>query len=259
MTDRYRLLNLEWNVISTDHDSRSFQDGNGDHDHEVDVRELEGFLALIAHEMNTPLSVAEVAADAALEGYDDLERRDFRNLLEMIKRNVSLASLLMQRISLARDIDRGTVELTLQPVDLVPLIRQAVGDLQLVVLQDHPVETDLPGTLLVAADATALREIVFNLLSNAAKYSAPEAPIEIALKVDGRIAVVAVRNHGRGVTPGDTNVIFEKYFQADSGSEGVGLGLFISRGLARAHGGDLTVKPASDDGSEFRLELPTPT
>ena len=58
------------------------------------------------------------------------------------------------------------------------------------------------------------------------------------------------------MTAGDRQHIFEKFFQADIRSSGVGLGLFVSRGLARAHGGDVTVRPAQDIGSEFVLELP---
>jgi signal transduction histidine kinase len=65
-----------------------------------------------------------------------------------------------------------------------------------------------------------------------------------------------LRDHGGGVDPSDTSRIFGKYYQADAGASGVGLGLFISRGLARAHGGDLTVRPAANDGSEFVIDLP---
>lgn len=191
---------------------------------------------------------------------DELDRDEVREYLEATERNVELAVLLMKRMSLARDIESEseTVDLSYEQVDLEELIRQSVNDLQRLVLKEHPVELDLPDTFWVEADPTAIREIVFNLLANASKYSSPRAPIEIALDEGDEGAVMVVRNHGRGVTRGDTDVIFEKYFQAESGSSGVGLGLFISRGLARAHGGDITVRPAAESGSEFRLELPDP-
>ncbi len=86
---------------------------------------------------------------------------------------------------------------------------------------------------------------------------ASAAPALVAV-VGDRSARVVVRNHGSGVTPGDTEHIFEKFRQLDATSPGAGLGLFISRGLARAHGGDLTVQPATDAGSEFELRLPLP-
>ena len=92
--------------------------------------------------------------------------------------------------------------------------------------------------------------------ATAAKYSAPKAPISVAMDRYNGSARMVVRNHGGGVTPGDGEHIFEKFFQADPGSSGVGLGLFVSRGLARAHGGEISVRPAQEIGSEFVLELP---
>lgn len=85
------------------------------------------------------------------------------------------------------------------------------------------------------ADPTALREIVLNLLSNAAKYSAREAPINIEL---------------------DHLHIFEKSFRPTRAAPGWDAGCSSRGGLARAHGGDTTVRPARHEGSEFVLELP---
>jgi signal transduction histidine kinase len=131
-----------------------------------------------------------------------------------------------------------------------------VSDLGCAVLREHPVELGTADDVSVDADPTAVREIVFNLLSNAAKYSASDAPINITVSRSGHDATMVVRNHGHGVTPGDGEHIFEKFFQADTCSSGVGLGLYVSRGLARAHGGDISVRPARDAGSEFVLRLP---
>jgi signal transduction histidine kinase len=78
----------------------------------------------------------------------------------------------------------------------------------------------------------------------------------VSIDADPASARMAVRNHGGGVTPGDTDQIFDKFFQSDDDSSGVGLGLFVSRGLARAHGGDITLNAAASEGSEFVLRLP---
>jgi two-component system, OmpR family, sensor histidine kinase MtrB len=215
---------------------------------------LEEFLALIAHEVNTPLAIVRSAAESLLGNDHDPEHQ--RELLEMIVRNADLSMLLMRRVGLARDIEAGTVELHLESVDLTQLVELSVQDLRQAVLEGHPLDMAAPESLAVLADATAAREIVFNLLSNAAKYSSEDAPIELRLALEGDMARLVVRNHGTGVTPGETDEIFEKFFQADAGSPGVGLGLFVSRGLARAHGGDISVRPAEESGSEFVLELP---
>lgn len=193
---------------------------------------------------------------AAIDAGGPAEPGTRDEVLAMVQRNVDLAILLMDRMSLAREIENETVALACEDLDLVEIVRQSVGDLRSVFLREHPVDIDAVDVLTVHADPTAVREIVFNLLSNAAKYSAKEAPISVAVdRVNGRARMV-VRNHGGGVTPGDGEHIFEKFFQADTGAAGVGLGLFVSRGLARAHGGNISVRPAQDAGSEFVFELP---
>lgn len=219
---------------------------------------LEEFAEVIAHELKTPLAIVLGAAETVLSRHEADTSEELRALLQMIQRNAELATLLLGRLSLARDIEADTVELSLETVDAGELVSESVSDLRQVILRDHPVEVTIGDTPLVRADPTAAREIVFNLLSNAAKYSADAAAIEVTVARVGGMVDVVVRNHGSGVTPGDTDAIFEKYWQHDGAGPGAGLGLYISRGLARAHGGEITVQPATERGSEFRLSLPAP-
>ena len=219
---------------------------------------FEEFASTVAHELATPLAVIQTATETALHLGDEAGTEEQRHLLEVIRRNSTLAVLLLRRLGLARDVEAGTVALTLERLDLAQLVAESTDDLRTVVLDDHDVEVLVNEAPTVEADETAIREIVFNLLSNAAKYSESQAPIEVAVGTSDHVACVAVRNHGSGVTPGDTEHIFEKFRQLDETSPGAGLGLFISRGLARAHGGDLVVRPAADEGSEFELRLPLP-
>lgn len=217
---------------------------------------LEDFASVIGHEIRIPLAVVKGAAETALWHADALDKEGLEVLLETIVRNSGLALLLVDRIGLARDIEDGSVTLELEQVDIATLVAESVSDLKQVVLSEHPVEVTGEGSLPVDGDPTALREIVFNVLSNAAKYSGPGAPIEVTVHAGGGNAEVVVRNHGTGVTPGDSQTIFDKFVQGDPGAPGAGLGLYISRGLARAHGGDLRVQPADTTGSEFVLTVP---
>jgi signal transduction histidine kinase len=217
---------------------------------------LEEFGAVIAHELATPLAIIDTAANLALDHDTTTSDVEHRRILEMIQRNTKLAQLLLRRLALARDVEAETVELELSSVDLAQLVEESVGDLRQVVMADHPVTVTLAAKPIVTADPTAAREIVFNLLSNASKYSDEDAAIDVTVFVRDATAVVVVRNHGSGVTPGDTGAIFEKFHRGETDAPGAGLGLFISRGLARAHGGDLTVQAAERVGSEFHLTLP---
>ena len=220
---------------------------------------LEDFASTIAHELRTPLAIVEMNAATVLSRADDLSPDQQAEMLRSIHRNSKLATLLLGRLSLARDVEAGNVVLHPEQLDLAAVTGETLSDLNDVLLREHPTELRADGPVLIEADPTAVREIVFNLLSNAAKYSEPGARIEVAVEHAAEHAQVVVRNHGSGVTPGDTDRIFGKYERADPRGHGVGLGLFISRGLAEAHGGELTVRPATREGSEFILTLPMPS
>ena len=220
--------------------------------------QLEDFLAIVGHEVKTPLAIVHTAVVmlANLESSPKPQPGKRGELLAMIQRNVDLAMLLMDRMGLAHQVEDGTVTLSTQTLDLVTLVRESVSDLRYTTLNGHPVELVTVDLLFVDVDPTAAREMVFNLLANAAKYSAADAPISITLDRDRDTARLAIRDRGRGVTPGDSEHVFTKFFQVDASSKGVGLGLFISRGLARAHGGDISIRPVTGAGTEFVLELP---
>jgi signal transduction histidine kinase len=116
----------------------------------------------------------------------------------------------------------------------------------------------------VAADRGRLREILLNLLSNAVKFTPSGGAVEVRLTVEpglapgvGANAVIAVRDSGPGIALEDQERIFEKFVRiAGPGTPGTGLGLPISRELARLHGGDLTVDSTPGIGSAFTLRIP---
>jgi hypothetical protein len=107
---------------------------------------------------------------------------------------------------------------TLEPVDLARLVHQTMDDRRFAILHEHKVSVTGVDELELSADPTAGREIVFNNLSNAAKYSEPAAPIEVTVERLPESARIVVRNHGHGVTPGDSERIFEKFFQSSTGA-----------------------------------------
>jgi signal transduction histidine kinase len=215
---------------------------------------IEQFLDVIAHEVRTPLAIARMAAETVhTKELDEVERD---RLLSMVLRNTDLALLLLDRMSLARDVEAGTVHLRLIPTDVAVLVRETVEDVSSLVLAEHPVLVEGPAHATAPVDATALREILLNLLLNAAKYSPPRSDIEVSVGTDDDEVTVVVGDHGEGVLDGDLERIFGQYVQLEAANSGVGLGLYISRGLARAHGGDLVARQRTCEGSEFVLRLP---
>lgn len=217
---------------------------------------LEEFVATVAHELRTPLAIVQMAADTVLEHRDELGADQMAEMLRIIQRNSRLATMVLGRIELTRGVGAGEVQLGRELVDLVEIARQTTSDLADAVLRWHPTEVHASGPVMVRADLTAVREILFNLLSNATRYSPQGSYIDVSVLQRQDAAQITVRDRGRGILTPDAERVFEKHPQTASEGAGVGLGLHVSRGLARAHGGDLDVRPARARGSEFRLTLP---
>ncbi len=219
---------------------------------------VEELAAAIAHELATPLSIIETAVQTVLSNDGRSAGLGDREILEMIQRNAHLALLLSRRMARVGAFDLDAVDLDLMQVDLAKLVRETVEDLRQVMLADNPVTVTVTSSPVIAADPAAVQEIVANLLSNACKYSDESARIEVVVRTAGPMAELVVRDHGLGVPPEDADAIFERFYRGETDAPGAGLGLSISRGLARAHGGDLTVTSTGSDGdgSQFLLMLP---
>jgi len=220
--------------------------------------DVEEFLALVAHELRTPQAMVSGAAEALTQLLDQGEpdRAEVARIADVLHRHSHLSTRLVARLRLAHKIGRGTVELETEEVDLGRLVGEVVSDVAAFVLPARTVTVSADGPVPAVVDRASISEIVFNLLDNAHKYSAAEASIEVQVERDEGRARVVVRDQGSGVAPGDTDAIFEPFVQSGPNRGGVGLGLYVSRELARAHGGELSLRPATDTGSEFVLELP---
>jgi signal transduction histidine kinase len=114
--------------------------------------------------------------------------------------------------------------------------------------------------LVVRADREKLQQILLNLVGNAVKFTDPGGVVTVSCEPRGARLAIVVRDTGPGIPPDKLDAVFEPFVQVDrtlaSGAQGAGLGLAISRDLARGMGGDLTVASTLGDGSEFTLSLP---
>jgi len=125
-------------------------------------------------------------------------------------------------------------------------------------LEERPVHLHLPADLpLVHVDALLMERVFLNLLENAIKYSQPETPVEISGRIQNQEILVEVADRGFGLTPGDEDLVFEKFYQsAAGGTRGVGLGLAICRNIIEAHGGRIWAANRQGGGAVFSFALP---
>jgi K+-sensing histidine kinase KdpD len=110
----------------------------------------------------------------------------------------------------------------------------------------------------VPADAPRLERVLVNLLTNALKHSAPETPVVVRLEQEGPQVRIQVRDQGEGLHPEELARLFTKYYRTGEGqrAEGVGLGLYISQLIIKAHGGQILVESTPGQGSTFTVTLP---
>lgn len=222
------------------------------------------FVSSVTHELRTPLTTFRLYAGlleegmvppAEVPGYHATLRREADRLTHLVENVLAYARL-----------ERGRHAARLVPVSVGDLLAQATA---------RPAERaaqagfewrleadDATRRLTVATDPAAVEQVLFNLVDNACKYgrSGGHAAIALTASPRGRSLAIAVRDHGPGVTVREAARLFEPFRKsardAAEGAAGVGLGLALSRRLARQMGGDLVHEPPADGGGRFVLTLP---
>lgn len=220
-------------------------------------------VSLLRHELLTPLGVIEGFAGLL----DPRERGDaptpdeLPTAIAAIRRNVNLAVLLVTRLHGAEHVTSNVpLHLEREPIDVVPLVAETISDLRGTVLAHHPTVVDHPDVEVnVEVDPSRIRQILFNLLSNAAKYSDGGTTIRVQVRPANETVEVAVTDQGEGIAPADIEDAFRPFTRLSDDRSGTGLGLAVSRAIARAHDGDLRAESAPEGpGSQFILTLPLP-
>jgi signal transduction histidine kinase len=214
-------------------------------------------IAIVSHEVKTPLSSVLGFTQLLLKEDSDLETR--RRYLEIIETQAQrLATLLDDFLTVDR-LEKGQLGMRTELVDLGRVVRDQV---QLFEAQseEHHLDLQVPeDSLPVHGDSSRLAQVVGNLLSNAIKYSPEGGTVEVVAERSNNTVRVSVNDEGIGIPPEQHDRIFTKFFRGaavDSGIPGSGLGLAFSRGVAEAHGGRITFASVAGQGSTFSLELP---
>jgi PAS domain S-box-containing protein len=230
---------------------------------ETERRELESaranFVSFSAHEMRTPLTLLSGYLTMLHDG--DLAADEFKAAVpRLLARTDELRLLIEQMIESAR-LEEGRLELKLEETDLREPARQAVDVVSRLTSDLHTLELRLPDKPVpVVIDLTRTGSVLGNLLDNAIKYSPRGGRVVCAVMMDHSRASVSVSDEGVGVAEDDLPVLFTRYGRIRTKEveevRGTGLGLFMSRELARMQGGDITVESKPGEGSVFTLWLP---
>ena len=225
-------------------------------------RAKDDFLATLAHELRTPMTgilgwVQMLKEDASADG-------DAATAIQMIESSARMQARLVEDLLDVSRIIAGKLRMEMAPVELGPVVEAVVetfrarateSNIKLdVTIEEHP--------LSVFGDETRLHQMIWNLLSNALKFTPENGRVHLDLSCRDSRAILRVSDTGRGISPEFLPHVFERFRQADNTStrtqSGLGLGLAIVRHLVDVHGGAVAVEsPGTDQGSTFIITLPT--
>ena len=213
------------------------------------------YLSLVIHELRNPLVGIDAAARVLAR---DLETHAASQRASAIASEARHLLDLLESVSDAEAAASGRLRSTPRRLDLAGLVREAVAGSH---LPGHPVRlrgTDAP--VMVDADERRIRQVLANLLTNAAQYTGAGTPIEVTVAADPKrkIAAVEVRDHGHGIPVSERRRLFRKFARLSTadGTRGSGLGLYICRAIVEDHGGTIALARATSGGSTFVFTLP---
>lgn len=218
-------------------------------------RMREEWTSVVAHDLRQPVHAISMRAQllerdagkSAPKVHQAIEHilKSAKNLSRMIDDLLDSSLLEAQRLVLVRS-----------PHDVSSLLAEAI-ERSTAALAGHPVTLHVPGDLpLVDVDSGRIEQVLMNLLGNAARYGAVDRPIEVCAERRGDGVEISVRNDGAPIDPAVTPHLFERFRRGSKG-EGLGLGLYISRGIVEGHGGKIWVESTPEGRTTFQFTLPT--
>jgi two-component system, OmpR family, sensor histidine kinase MtrB len=218
------------------------------------------FVSDVSHELRTPLTTVRMAADVLHEARGDFDPASARSA-ELLQTQLDrFEALLGDLLEISRH-DAGAASLEAEALDVRDLVRRVVDATEpLAVRRGSVVTLHLPDEPCICeADSRRVERILRNLLVNAAEHG-EGGPIDVRVVADDDVVAVAVRDHGIGLRPGESSLVFNRFWRADPArartTGGTGLGLSIASEDARLHGGRLQAWGKRGKGSQFLLTLP---
>jgi len=228
---------------------------------EAAARSKDEFLAVVSHELRSPLNA--ILGYAALLRYGSLDAQEVKKAVDIIERSGKTQARLIDDLLDTARIISGKLRLAVGPVDLVSVIGESVQTI-------HPaaeakgvsLHAELPPEIgQITGDPVRLQQIVWNLLSNAIKFTPQEGRVEVRLeRVDPHIRIT-VSDTGKGISPDFLPYVFERFHQSDTSSArrhgGLGLGLALAKYLVELHGGTIEAASSGENqGASFKVTLP---
>jgi signal transduction histidine kinase len=206
--------------------------------------------------LRSPMTVVAGIADILEKRFDDLAESGRIELLETLGREARRLTRLVSDVLDLESTDRGVSQLRLEEIDLVQLARESVADAGQASRTKLVAEA---GHAIARGDRDRLKQVILNLLSNAAKFSAPGAPITITVSPQEKDVRVSVRDEGVGIAGDQQHLLFQRFSRlASAGAPrpGSGIGLYLCKTIVDRHGGSIWLESGEGQGATFLFTVP---
>jgi signal transduction histidine kinase len=235
--------------------------GVGDTRNREDARESPQdraeLVSKLTHEIRGPVSTLRGLVGTTLAHYDRLSDEERREFLHLIRHEADRLERTVEQVALALKLDAGSLRFDIRSQALGEIVRETALAAD---TGDHPLNVDTVGSIEAPVDRILIDSVVGQLIDNAVAFSPPDAPITVGLRRDGHDALLEVIDRGPGVPPDKREAVFERFSDwRPPGYEdrpGAGLGLFISRAVARGHGGEASISDGPTGGTMLVIRLP---
>ncbi|MGE0200805.1 MAG: sensor histidine kinase [Candidatus Melainabacteria bacterium] len=222
------------------------------------------FLSTVSHEFRTPLTSIKGFADTLLKHGDQLSREQKTQFLTIIKAQADRLIRLTENILTVSKLGAEKQQFSFRPVDLALVVERVVASVQAKTTSQREITVAIPpGLPPVWADVDALEQVLMNLVDNAVKYSQPPNPIRVrgSLPPDDTTQIlIDITDQGVGIAADQQTKLFTRFHRIESpltqSVDGTGLGLYITRSLTEAMGGQITLQSQPGAGSTFSLRFP---
>ena len=223
------------------------------------IKARDNFFMIASHELRTPLTCLELQLQVMeYDLKENFTTDKFENGLKKQREHLSRITRIIDNILDESRISRGEIPMAFEEFDLSEMVCRIVNEFKIAAeASGTSVSVETEQSIIGSWDQFRLEQVLLNLLSNALRYG-EKKPIHIQLRKSENRAQLSVKDSGRGIKTEDHNRIFERFERAtaDSDTNGLGLGLYISKNVIKAHGGEIKLSSEPEKGSTFTIFLP---
>ena len=228
-------------------------------DKERELNELKSrFVSMASHEFRTPLTTMMSSLSLAHKYSEQNNKEGQSKHMDKIKNSINaLTDILNDFLSVSK-LEEGKIENSPEEMNLKVFISEIISEMQMLVTKNQKITLNYLGSEIVNLDKKLLKNILFNLISNAIKFSPEGGGIEISCNVDEPLLKIAVTDHGIGISVEDQKHLFERFFRAHNAThiQGTGLGLNIVARYMELMNGKIDFISSENEGTTFTIYLP---